>query len=120
MSGAAGENVDRDLYSDLVEDGETMVRTQNVALRERVKMHENEILSIRLQLQDTGEANVRLKEENLTLEKNISCLYKTAVLVRRVSLDSISFAKDERLFPSFSGHTLDGVNSSRAPSFLQN
>ena len=104
MSGAAGENGDRDLYSDLVEDGETMVRTQNVALRERVKMHENEILSLRLQLQDTGEANVRLKEENMTLEKNISCLYKTAVLVRRVSFDSTSSSKDARPSRAFSGH----------------
>jgi hypothetical protein len=83
---ASGENAERDLYADLVEDcggnGETLVRTQNVALGERVRMHENEILSLRLQLQDVGEANVRLKDENLTLEKNISCLYKTALLVR--------------------------------------
>ena len=82
------ENAERDLYSDLVEDcgakGETLVRTQNVALRERVKMHEDEILRLKLQLQETGEENTRLREENSTLEKNISCLYKTAVMVRRV------------------------------------
>lgn len=88
-SHASGENTERDLYSDLVEDcggnGETLVRTQNIALRERVRKHENEILSLRLQLQAIKEANVRLEEENLTLEKNISCLYKTAVLVSCVT-----------------------------------
>jgi len=82
------ENTERDLYSDLVEDcgakGETLVRTQNVALRERVKMHEDEILRLKLQLQGTREENARLKAENSTLDKNISCLYKTAVMVRRV------------------------------------
>lgn len=86
-----GENADitdksGDLYSDLVEDcgakGETLVRTQNAALRERVKTHEDEILRLKLQLQETGEENARLRDENSTLEKNISCLYKTAVMVR--------------------------------------
>lgn len=85
----SGENTERDLYSDLVEEcggnGETLVRTQNIALRERIRKHEDEILGLRLQLRDVEEANVRLKEENLTLEKNISCLYKTAVLVSCVT-----------------------------------
>jgi septal ring factor EnvC (AmiA/AmiB activator) len=84
----SGEHADRDLYSDLVENcgakGETLVRTQNAVLRERVKVQEDEILRLKLQLQETGEENARLREENSTLEKNISCLYKTAVLVRLV------------------------------------
>lgn len=85
MEHTKGE-IGRDLYSDLLEDcgdnGDTLVRTQNAALREQIKLQQSEIHSLKLQLQHSGEATLRLREENITLEKNISCLYKTAVLVR--------------------------------------
>jgi hypothetical protein len=80
------DDTERDLYGDLVEDsggtGETLVRTQNAALRERVTQQDDELLSLKGRLRDLEETNTRVQDENLTLEKNISCLYKTAVLVR--------------------------------------
>ena len=82
MAANSSRDTERDLYSDLVEDGETLVRTQNAALRERVRQDDDELLSLKQKLRDLEGTNTRLHEENLTLEKNISCLYKTAVLVR--------------------------------------
>jgi hypothetical protein len=58
-------DAERDLYSDLVEDGgangETLVRAHNAALRERMKMHDEEMRALKRQVQDVQEANERLR-----------------------------------------------------------
>ena len=75
------------LYSDLVEDagcsGEALVRTQNAALRTQVRLLEEELLSVKVQLRNAEVSNTGLREVNAALERNISCLYKTAVMVRK-------------------------------------
>jgi|MDSW01.2.fsa_nt_gb predicted RNase H-like nuclease (RuvC/YqgF family) len=74
-----------DLYSDLIEitgaSGETLVRTQNMALRKKVKLYEEEIAWLKSRLRRDEQSQVHLRKENSTLERNISCLYNTAVMV---------------------------------------
>jgi len=79
-------NADGDLYSDLVGDsggvGDTVIRTQNAALKQRVREQGEEIKKLAKQVSDSVVLVAKLREENETLERNISCLYRTAVMVR--------------------------------------
>jgi|MDSW01.1.fsa_nt_gb hypothetical protein len=74
-----------DIYSDLIEStgasGATTVHTQNKALSERVKLREAEIFLLESRLRGSEESRAHLREENSRLERNISCLYRTAIMV---------------------------------------
>jgi hypothetical protein len=83
MSALSPEDEDGDLYGDLVGEGsgDTVLRTQNAALKERVRALDLELKKLAKRVSDSDETNAALRAENETLERNISCLYRTALAV---------------------------------------
>ena len=80
----SAEDADDDLYADLVGEsgaaGDTVIRTQNAALKQRVREQDEALQKLAKQLRDSETLVASLRAENETLERNISCLYRTAVL----------------------------------------
>ena len=80
----SAEDADDDLYADLVGEsgaaGDTVIRTQNAALKQRVREQDEALRKLAKQLRDSETLVASLRAENETLERNISCLYRTAVL----------------------------------------
>ena len=80
----SAEDADDDLYADLVGEsgaaGDTVIRTQNAALKQRVREQDEALRKLAKQLRDSEALVASLRAENETLERNISCLYRTAVL----------------------------------------
>ena len=80
----SAEDADDDLYADLVGEsgaaGDTVIRTQNAALKQRVREQDEALQKLAKQLRDSEALVASLRAENETLERNISCLYRTAVL----------------------------------------
>ena len=80
----SAEDADDDLYADLVGEsgaaGDTVIRTQNAALKQRVREQDEALQKLVKQLRDSETLVASLRAENETLERNISCLYRTAVL----------------------------------------
>ena len=73
-----------DIYSDLIEStgasGATTVHTQNKALSERVKLR-GEIFLLESRLRGSEESSRASSGRKFRLERNISCLYRTAIMV---------------------------------------
>mmetsp|Transcript_30554 Transcript_30554/g.51484 ORF Transcript_30554/g.51484 Transcript_30554/m.51484 type:complete len:133 (-) Transcript_30554:172-570(-) len=73
---------DEDLYGDLYDDeggeGETLLKEKNRQLEEKVRESEKEIGEKKEKIEELDSQVERLQEENSTLIRNISCLYKTA------------------------------------------
>ena len=80
----SAEDANDDLYADLVGEsgaaGDTVIRTQNAALKQRVREQDEALQKLAKQLRDSETLVASLRAENETLERNISCLYRTAVL----------------------------------------
>lgn len=80
----SAEDADADLYADLVGEsggaGDAVIRTQNAALKQRVREQDEALRKLAKQLTDSEALVASLRAENETLERNISCLYRTAVL----------------------------------------
>lgn len=82
MSGEVMSDFGGDLYGDLVGDtggGDTVLRTQNSQLKERIREMDLELKKLTKRVYDGDEMIGKLKAENATLERNISCLYRTAL-----------------------------------------
>ena len=80
----SAEDASDDLYADLVGEsgaaGDTVIRTQNAALKQRVREQDEALQKLAKELRDSEALVASLRAENETLERNISCLYRTAVL----------------------------------------